>query len=75
MNMRSRIYNNYGKTVLVIIAVSGLLLTIVPAILNWQGLMAPVRVNSLMLAGTILWFVPAIFLFGIKPKVEEDPQG
>jgi hypothetical protein len=62
---------NY-KTILIIIAISGLLLTIVPSFLNWQGIIQPVLVNNLMLAGTILWFVPAIFLFGIKSDVAVD---
>jgi hypothetical protein len=57
------------KTILIIIAVSGLLLTIVPSFLNWQGIIEPALVNNLMMAGTILWFVPAVFLFGIKSDV------
>ncbi|MGF1586245.1 MAG: hypothetical protein ACFCUM_13045 [Bacteroidales bacterium] len=62
---------NY-KTILIIIAISGLLLTIVPSFLNWQGIIQPALVNNLMLAGTILWFVPAVFLFGIKSDVNVD---
>jgi hypothetical protein len=63
--------NSY-KTIFTIIAISGLLLTIVPSFLNWQGIIEPASVNNLMLAGTILWFVPAVFLFGIKSDVNVD---
>ena len=48
---------------LMVMAFSGLALTLVPSILNWQGIIGPGQVNNLMLAGTIIWFVAAGFLF------------
>ncbi len=64
----------YLRIVLIVLAVAGLLLTLVPAILNWQGKISPQQVNNLMLAGTILWFVPAIFLFAKKPQEAADKE-
>jgi hypothetical protein len=57
------------KILLVIAAVGGLLLTLIPSILNWQGIMGPEKVNNLMLAGTIIWFASASFLF-----LRKDPE-
>lgn len=57
------------KIVLITIAAAGLLLTLIPSILNWQGILEPGKVNTLMMAGTILWFGSAIFLF-----VQKDPD-
>ena len=45
------------------VAVAGLILTLVPSILSWQGVTGPQQVNNLMFAGTILWFASASFLF------------
>jgi hypothetical protein len=70
--MQSGKNKNIKQTILVIIAISGLLLTIVPSFLNWQGIIGPELVNNLMLAGTVLWFIPAIFLFGLKSEVAVD---
>ncbi len=51
------------RTFLLILAVAALLLTLVPSILHWQGVIGPGQVNNLMLAGSILWFATAGFLF------------
>lgn len=51
---------------MIIMASTGLLLTLVPSFLHWQGVIGPVRVDNLMLAGTILWFVSVIFLSSSK---------
>lgn len=67
--MKPQAYKYYFKIIMIIIAVSGLLLTLVPSFLNWQGMTDPQHVNNLMLAGTILWFSSASFLF-IQKKSE-----
>ena len=54
------------RTFLVILAVGGLMLTLVPSLLNWQGITGPEKVNGMMLAGTVMWFFSASFLFGKK---------
>ena len=59
---------HYLRVILIITAIGGLLLTLVPSFLNWQGIIGPQQVNNLMLAGTIIWFASAIFLF-----VKKDP--
>jgi hypothetical protein len=57
----------YSKSVLLTIAaIAGLLLTLLPSVLHWQGIMDVKYVNNLMMVGTVLWFVPAIFIFGTK---------
>lgn len=53
----------------IIIAAAGLILTLMPSFLNWQGVIGPEKVNNLMVAGTILWFGSAIFIF-----VKKDPD-
>jgi hypothetical protein len=54
------------KTVMAIMAVAGLLITLIPSILNWQGIIGEKNVATLMMVGTVVWFVPAIFIFGKK---------
>jgi hypothetical protein len=61
--MQTETKHPYLRILLIIIAVGGLLLTLVPSFLNWQGIIGHQQVNNLMLAGTIIWFVSAIFLF------------
>jgi hypothetical protein len=67
-NMQSQTSGSSIRILMIILAVSGLLLTLVPSFLNWQGIIGPEHVNKLMVAGTILWFVPAGFLFLKKPS-------
>jgi hypothetical protein len=57
------------RILLIIGAIAGLLLTLIPSVMNWQGAIVPERVNNLMLAGTIVWFVSAGFLF-----MKKDPD-
>lgn len=59
------------KPIFIIMAIVGLLLTLVPSILNWQGITGPEQVNNLMLAGAIIWFVSASFLF-VRKRDEPD---
>jgi hypothetical protein len=66
--------NNLGKIVLTVIAAAGFLLTLVPSILNWQGITGPERVNTLMVIGTVLWFGSASFLLGRKQKPAAEEQ-
>lgn len=54
------------RIILIIVATAGLLLTLVPSFLNWQGFTGPEQVNRIMIVGAILWFIPAVFLFGKK---------
>jgi hypothetical protein len=49
------------KTVLIVLSVIGLLLTIVPAFLVWQGDVSWDSHARLMLGGTVLWFATAPF--------------
>jgi hypothetical protein len=51
------------KKLLIVTAITGLILTIGPPVLHWQGIMLAERVNGLMLAGTIIWFASASFIF------------
>lgn len=60
------------KVLLTLLTVAGFLLTLVPSILNWQGVMESELVNKLMLAGTVMWFTGAIFLFGRKSKDQDE---
>ncbi len=58
--------NKSTQTLLAILAIAGLIVTIVPSILNWQGIIPVNNVNTLMMVGTVLWFIPAILIFGKK---------
>lgn len=68
----SKTISKSTKNLLAAIAIAGLLITLVPSFLNWQGIIGPERVNTLMVWGTIIWFVPAIFLFGKKPETTDN---
>ncbi len=68
----SKTISNSTRTLLTVIAIAGLLITLVPSFLNWQGIIGPERVNTLMMWGTIIWFVPAILLFGKEPETTEN---
>lgn len=70
-NTKRQIITPAVKTIFIIMAVLGLLLTLVPSILNWQGVTGPEQVNRLMLAGAIIWFVSASFLF-VRKSEEPD---
>jgi glycopeptide antibiotics resistance protein len=59
------------KVIFIVMAATGLLLTLVPSFFNWQGLLSPENTHKLMLAGTILWFLGAIFLFGKAQRTVE----
>ncbi len=54
------------KPLLIIISVVGLLLTIVPSVLKFKGLVDMQDHYHMMLAGTILWFVTAPFWMETK---------
>lgn len=56
------------KKFLIVTAIIGLVLTIGPPVIHWQGFMPAERVNDLMLAGTIIWFASASFLFMKKDQ-------
>jgi hypothetical protein len=58
--------SSWPRILLITAAVTGLLLTLVPSFLNWQGIIEPGPVNNIMLAGTIIWFSSAGFLFAKK---------
>lgn len=64
--MQSNTLKYFLRVFMIIMASTGLLLTLVPSFLHWQGVIGPVRVDNLMLAGTILWFVSVIFLSSSK---------
>jgi hypothetical protein len=66
------LYSKPIQSLLVATAIAGLIVTLIPSFLNWQGILDEKYVNSLMMAGTILWFIPAILLFGRKAK--ENPE-
>jgi hypothetical protein len=68
----SKILTKQTRTILGVVAIAGLLITLIPSILNWQGIIGPEIVNRLMMWGTVVWFVPAIFLFGGKQKDEPE---
>ena len=57
---------NTENIILNVIASAGLLITLVPSFLNWQGFTGPENVNTLMVIGTVLWFGSASFLLGRK---------
>lgn len=71
-NTKKQIITPAVRTIFIIMAVLGLLLTLVPSILNWQGVTGPEQVNRLMLAGAIIWFVSASFLFFRKSEEPAD---
>ncbi len=60
-----------ARNLLGIMAIAGLLITLAPSFFHWQGVITPERVNNLMLWGTVIWFIPAIILFGQKQKETE----
>lgn len=59
------------KRILQFISLAGLLLTIFPPVLFFQGNISHSRQNFLMLIGAVIWFVSAFFWLGKKKKVEE----
>ncbi len=61
----------FFKRVIILLTVAGFLLTLLPSFFNWQGLLSPEKTHALMLAGTVLWFLGAIFLFGRSGKSTE----
>ena len=67
-DMQTRSTKQNLRIFLVIMACCGLALTLVPSVLNWQGITGPEQVNRMMLAGTIIWFVSATFLFVKKSE-------
>lgn len=66
--MQPQTMRPYIRILLIILAIGGLTLTIVPSFLNWQGITGPRQVNSMMVAGTVLWFGAATLLFVKKEK-------
>ncbi len=66
--------NKQTRIILGVIAIAGLLITLIPSFLNWQGIIGFEKVNNLMLWGTVIWFIPAIILFGGKQKESEEDE-
>ncbi len=59
------------KIIYKILAVSGLLLTVVPAFMHYAGTMTEESMKAWVLGGMIVWFVGAAPWLGRKsPKVE-----
>ncbi len=59
------------KRILQIISLAGLILVILPSILFFLGEISRSKLNSLMLAGTVIWFASAVFWLGSKVKVSD----
>ncbi|NLB25982.1 MAG: hypothetical protein GX820_04735 [Bacteroidales bacterium] len=59
------------KRILQIISLAGLILVILPSILFFLGEISRSKLNSLMLAGTVIWFASAVFWLGSKEKVSD----
>jgi high-affinity Fe2+/Pb2+ permease len=59
------------KRILQMISLAGLILTILPSILFFLGEISHSTQNSWTLAGTILWFISAVFWLGGKEKVAD----
>lgn len=57
------------KTVYIIIAIAGLLLLVIPALMHYLGTMELIRMKNLMFLGTVIWFAGAIPWLGKKVKV------
>jgi len=53
------------------ISLAALILTILPSILFFLGEISHSTQNSWTLAGTILWFISAVFWLGGKEKVAD----
>jgi hypothetical protein len=58
------------KIFYVLLAVAGLLLVLIPAVLLYLGKMEAGQMKNLMFVGTLLWFSGAIPWLG-KKKVQE----
>jgi high-affinity Fe2+/Pb2+ permease len=56
------------KPILILLSFTGLMLTILPAVLVFQGIIEKDLHKNLMLTGTALWFVTAPFWIGKKGK-------
>lgn len=56
------------RILLQIISLIGLLMTIVPPILFFQGNISHIQQNWYMAVGTLIWFLSAIFWLGKKSK-------
>jgi hypothetical protein len=54
------------KYFLIILSVIGLLLTVVPSLLVFSGIIDLASHKKLMMAGTVLWFVTAPFWMNKK---------
>lgn len=68
----SKTLSKSARNILAVIAIVGLLITLLPSFLNWQGVLAAERVNNLMMLGTLVWFIPAILLFGKKQETTDE---
>ena len=56
------------KLLLKLVALLGLLLTLVPSFLLFSGLIERTTQTGLMVAGMLVWFIAAPFWFGQKKK-------
>ena len=56
------------RIILQIISLAGLLMTIVPPILYFNGNIEQVQQNWYMATGALIWFTSAIFWLGKKSK-------
>ncbi len=56
------------RYLLYLLSAAGLMLTIVPPVLNFKGLMLPSQQNLLMGIGFVLWFGSAWFWLGKRSR-------
>jgi len=59
------------KRILQLLSLAGLLLTILPPVLFFQGNISHENQNLLMLIGAFVWFVSAFFWLGRKRKAKK----
>ena len=58
------------KYIYPLLALAGLLLLLIPAILHFSGSMELDQMKNLMFLGTVVWFIGAIPWLGKKTKEE-----
>ncbi|SFT50527.1 hypothetical protein SAMN04489724_1044 [Algoriphagus locisalis] len=63
------------KNILKIISFVALVVTLAPSFLVFKGIITPELSKTLMLIGTIVWFVSASFWMNKSEEGEEEAEG
>lgn len=70
-----KINNPILKSIIIFLAIAGLLITLIPSILHFTGNISSEKVNLWMAIGMMLWFITGgIWLGGKKGEIETPPD-